>query len=97
MIGLRLKVTRAATGIFDQSLYQRLFRDFTCFGCRRPPYEEPFARAVEEPPRFERLCCRALAEGAVSGARTPKSLGVPVQVLHRRMDAPPTLATSATV
>ena len=76
-------------GIFDAALCRRLFRDFTRFGWRGPPCEEPFARRSEEPRRFERLCFRALAEGAVSEARAAELLGVPVRVLHRRMEEPP--------
>ena len=32
-------------GIFDTALYQRLFRDFSRFGWRSPPYEEPIPEA----------------------------------------------------
>ena len=76
-------------GIFDATLYQRLFRDFSRFGWRSPPYEEPFPRPGERPRRFERLCFRALAEGAVSEARAAELLGLSVRVLHQRMEEPP--------
>ena len=76
-------------GIFDTALYQRLFRDFSRFGWRSPPYEEPFPRPGERPRRFERLCFRALAEGGVSEAKAAELLGVSVRVLHRRMEEPP--------
>lgn len=76
-------------GIFDAALCQRLFRDFSRFGWRSPPYDEPFAIPGEEPRRFERLCFRALAEGAVSEAKAAELLGIPVRVLHRRMEEPP--------
>ena len=83
-------------GIFDSKLVQRLFRDFTRFGWRSPPYEEPFARPGEQPRRFERLCFRALAEGAVSEAKAAELLGVSVRILHQRMEEPPdTRATAA--
>ena len=45
----------------------------------------------EEPMRFERLCFRALAEGAISEAKTAELLGHSVHELNRRMDEPPSL------
>ena len=39
--------------------------------------------------RFERLCFRALAEGAISEARAAGLLGHSVNELNRRMDEPP--------
>ena len=53
-------------GIFSESLFRRLFHDFTRFGWRSPPYEEPYTREGEKPRRFERLTFRALAEGTIS-------------------------------
>ena len=76
-------------GIFDAKLCQRLFRDFSRFGWRSPPYREPFAMPGEETRRFERLCFRALAEDAISQARAAELLGMPVRDLHRRMEEPP--------
>ncbi len=76
-------------GIFDRMLHQQLFRDISRRGWRSPPYEEPWAMDGEEPRRFERLCHRALAEGAISDARAAELLGVPVRDLHRRMAEPP--------
>ena len=83
-------------GIFDAALYQRLFRDFNQFGWRSPPYREPHARPGEQPLRFERLCFRALAEGVVSEAKAAELLGVPVRVLHRRMEEPPATGGTGT-
>lgn len=76
-------------GIFDRMLYQQLFREISRRGWRRPPYEEPWAMEGEEPRRFERLCHRALAEGAISDAKTAELLGVSVHDLNRRMTEPP--------
>ena len=54
-------------GIFNQTLFRRLFDEFKRRGWRDPPCEEPLAiREGEKPRRFERLCLRALAEGAIS-------------------------------
>ena len=76
-------------GIINAALYQRLFRDFSRFGWRSPPYEEPLAMPGEKPRRFKRLCFRALAEGAISEARAAELLGVPVHDLSRQMVEPP--------
>ena len=77
-------------GIFSEATFRRLFNDFTRFGWRRPPYEEPLARQEgEEPKRFKRLTFRALAEGAISEAKAAELLSISVQDLNRRMEEPP--------
>ena len=76
-------------GIFNAALYQRLFRDFSRFGWRSPPYKEPLAMPGEKPRRFKRLCWRALAEGAISETRAAEVLGVPVYDLSHQMQEPP--------
>ena len=48
-------------------------------------------RSVASVMRFERLCFRALAEGAISEARAAELLGHPVHELNRRMDEPPSV------
>lgn len=45
----------------------------------------------EGPRRFERLCFRALAEGAVSEAKAAELLGISVHDLNRRMEQLPDL------
>ena len=77
-------------GIFNQTLFRRLFEEFKRRGWRDPPYEEPLAiREGEKPRRFERLCLRALAEGAISEPKAAELLGIPVRELDRRMQEPP--------
>ena len=77
-------------GIFGQSLYRRLFREFDRRGWHTPPYEEPLSRRIgERPQRFERLCLRALAEGVVSEPKAAELLNISVHELNRRMEAPP--------
>lgn len=41
------------------------------------------------PALFERLCLRALAEGAISEPKAAELLGVSVRELDRRMQEPP--------
>ena len=83
-------------GIFGNSLFRLLFDEFTRRGWRSPPYEEPYALPSERPMRFQRLCFRALAEGAISEAKAAELLGYSVQELNRRMDEPPNVRVVAT-
>ena len=77
--------------IFGPALFQRLFDEFARRGWRSPPYEEPYAMKGETPGRFERLCLRAVAEGAISDARGAELLGIPTRDLDclvKRADGP---------
>ena len=77
-------------GIFGQPLYRRLYDEYRRRGWLDPPYQEPFALPKGiKPRRFERLCLRALAEGAVSGAKAAELLGVDLDELRRLMEEPP--------
>ena len=76
-------------GIFGHVMSQRLFDDFARFGWSRPPYGEPCTMGGEMPARFERLCFRALAEGAIADAEAAELLGIPTHDLNRRMEKPP--------
>ena len=78
-------------GIFSNALFRQLFDEFSRRGWRNPPYQEPYAMEGEEPKRFERLCFRALAEGAISEAKAAELLGSSVHELNRRMESPPEL------
>ena len=78
-------------GIFSNTLFRRLFDEFTRRGWRSPPYKEPCAMKGEKPRRFERLCYRALVEGAVSDAKAAELLGISVHELNRRVEEPPDL------
>lgn len=76
-------------GIFSNILFRQLFAEFRRQGWRRPPYEEPLAMAGEKPRRFERLCFRAVTEGAISEAKAAELLGHSVRELDRRLNALP--------
>lgn len=76
-------------GIFSQSLFQRLFHEFSRLGWRSPPYKEPSARPGEEPTRFKRLTLRALSEGAISEPKAAELLGLTVRELNQRMEVEP--------
>ena len=77
--------------IFGDPLFQHLFNEFKRRGWRRPPYREPWAMNGEDPKRFERLCFRALAEGAISESKAAELLGHSVHELVRLMDEPPSI------
>lgn len=78
-------------GIFGPTLFRRLFHEFSRLGWHKPPYQEPYAMLGEEPQRFERLCFRALAEGAISEAKAAELLETSVHELNQRMEEPPDL------
>ena len=81
-------------GIFGQPLYRRLYDQFRDRGWLDPPYEEPFSLPKgTKPRRFERLCLRALAEGAVTHAKAAELLGVTLDQLRRLMEEPPDAGT----
>jgi len=79
-------------GIFPPSLSQRLFREFSRRGFRTAPNYEPNQLPEEKPERFDRLCYRALAEGAISEAKTAELLNITVHELNRRMEEPALVA-----
>ena len=83
-------------GIFANPLFRRLFNEFNLRGWRSPPYREPWAMKGEEPKRFERLCFRALAEGAISESRAAELLGHSVHDLIQLMDEPPGMEATST-
>lgn len=78
----------ADLGIFPPSLSQSLFKDFSRLGFRSAPDYEPEHLSEEKPGRFERLCYRALAEGAISEPKTAELLNISVHELNRRMEEP---------
>jgi Zn-dependent peptidase ImmA (M78 family)/DNA-binding XRE family transcriptional regulator len=75
-------------GIFGEGLYRQLFGEFSRRGWRSPPFPEPHPIPPEEPRRFERLCLRALAEGAISEAKAAELLGMSVRRLSELMEDP---------
>ena len=76
-------------GIFSAPLVRELFGEFKRRGWRDPPYEEPHTLEREVPRRFQRLCFRAVAEGAISDVKAAELLEIPVRDVRRRMDELP--------
>ncbi len=76
-------------GIISAALMGRMFDRFEELGWRSPPYREAFPMAGESSGRFERLCFRALAEGAISESKASELLEIPVHDLNLMMETPP--------
>ena len=76
-------------GVFTNALCRRLFSDFSRLGWTRPPFDEPCPVHPEQPGRFERLCVRAVAEGAISESKAAELLSITVRDLNGRMEQPP--------
>lgn len=76
-------------GIFGPSLFRHLFEIYSQRGWRSPPFKEAGALppGLEEPKRLERLCFRAIAEGAISEAKTAELLNISVRELNSKLDA----------
>ncbi len=75
--------------ILPDKVFRRMFREFSRLGWRSPPYEEPLAmKPAQRPRRFERLCYRALAEGAISEAKAAELLELTVRDVRVRMAGP---------
>ena len=68
-------------GIISQASMGRLFDVFEEDGWRSPPYREPLDTLGDRFGRFERLCFRALAEGAISESKASELLEVSVSEL----------------
>lgn len=83
-------------GIIDQSVMGRMFDQFEELGWRSPPYQEAHPMPGEKSGRFERLCYRALAEGAISESKASELLEISVYDLNVRMDSPVSSRGNAT-
>ena len=75
-------------GIISASLMAEMFDVFRELGWRDPPYEEAHPIPGESSGRFERLCYRALAEGAISESKASELLEMSVHDLNIMMDDP---------
>ena len=62
--------------IIGPATYRALFNEFDRLGWRTPPYEEYGSMSGEQPSRFNRLCLRALAEGAISESKAAELLDI---------------------
>ena len=75
--------------IIGQATYRSLFNEFDRLGWRSPPYEEYGAFLGEQLNRFNRLCLRALAEGAINESKAAELLNIAVADVDLHMQATP--------
>lgn len=82
-----LVVRCSQLGIVSKAAYGRLWADIKRLGWNHPDSSEPYSFEPEVPQRMERLCLRAVAEGAVSEPKAAELLRVSVRELDRRLMA----------
>lgn len=80
-----LVVRCAQLGIITKAVYGRLWAQIKNSGWNSQASDEPGTVKAEVPQRMERLCLRAVAEGAVSEGRAAELLGISVRELDRRL------------
>lgn len=80
-----LVVRCAQLGIISKAAYGRLWAQIKSLGWNSQASGEPGTLKAEVPQRMERLCLRAVAEGAISEARAAELLSVSVRELDRRL------------
>ena len=76
-------------GIISQATYCGLFDEFDRLGWRSLPYEEYGAIAGDRPTRSDRLCLRALAEGAITESKAAELLDIPIDQVDHHMCGTP--------
>ncbi len=77
----------AQLGVLSQAGYGRLWVQIRSLGWNGAASTEPHALAAETPQRMERLCLRAVAEGAIAEPRAAELLNISVRELDRRLMA----------
>lgn len=80
-----LVVRCAQLGIVTKAAYGRLFGQIKALGWNGPKSDEPNRLPAEVPQRMERLCLRAVAEGAISEARAAELLRINMRELDQRL------------
>lgn len=81
--------------IINQTTYRALFNEFDRLGWRTHPYKEYGAMVGERPNRFNRLCLRALAEGAINQSKASELLEIGiVEVDHYMSGTMPSSSVS---
>ncbi|MCE2947344.1 MAG: helix-turn-helix domain-containing protein [bacterium] len=72
-------------GIITKAVYGRLWARIKDLGWNSQASSEPGTLKAEVPQRMERLCLRAVAEGAISEPRAAELLRISVRELDRRL------------
>lgn len=80
-----LVVRCAQLQILSKAAYGRLFGQIKALGWNGPSSSEPYLLPPEVPQRMERMCLRAVAEGAISESRAAELLRIGVRELDARL------------
>ena len=80
-----LVVRCSQLGVLTKAAYGRLWAQIKGLGWNGPASTEPYALPPEVPLRMERMCMRAVAEGAISEAKAAELLSISVRELDRRL------------
>ena len=80
-----LVVRCSQLGIISKVVYRRLWAQIKALGWNGQASREPWMLEPEVPQRMERLCLRAVAEGAISEARAAELLTISVRELDQRL------------
>lgn len=82
-----LVVRCSQLGIMPKANYGRLWGQIRALGWNSIKSNEPHLLEAEVPQRMERMCLRAVAEGAISESRAAELLNISVRELDRRLMA----------
>lgn len=72
-------------GVLTKAGAGRLWAQLNARGWNGPNSQEPYAFDAEVPQRMERLCLRAVAEGAISEPKAAELLNISVRALDRKL------------
>lgn len=74
-------------GVISKALYGRLWAQVRAWGWNGPQSNEPHRLDPEVPQRMERLCFRAISEGAISESKAAELMRMSVREIDRRLAA----------
>lgn len=80
-----LAVRCSQLGVLPKAAYGRLWGQIRALGWNGPGSSEPYKLPAEVPQRMERMCLRAVAEGAISESKAAELLSISVRELDRRL------------
>lgn len=80
-----LVVRCSQLGVLTKAAYGRLWAQIKGLGWNGPMSTEPHQLQPEVPQRMERMCMRAVAEGAISESKAAELLNISVRELDRRL------------
>jgi len=80
-----LVVRCSQLGVITRAVYGRLFGQIKALGWNGPSSKEPNLLEPEVPQRMERMCLRAVSEGAISESKAAELLRLSVRELDRRL------------